>query len=372
MLKRIYIDNFRCLVNFELDFDAINLFLGSNGSGKSTVFEVLQKIQALVSGDSKVEGIFKSADFTRWQTLQMQLFELEILGNGGSYKYQLRIEHNRDKCRVGYESLFFDNQPLLKFELGEVQLYRDNHSPGPQYPFDWSQSILPSLMPRNDNTKLTWFRERMARFIIVQVVPSLMVDESSQEQMRLTPKMENFVSWYRYLSEDQGKVAEIGNILRDVLDGFNNFKFERVSENNLVLRLRFSGETDNSKPIEYRLRELSDGQKTLVALYALIYGTKSEDYTLWIDEPENFLALPEIQPWLIELYDLCSEGKLQALLISHHPELINYLLASPIGYWFERQSNAAVRVKRISDKVADNSGLPVSELIARGWLNEPA
>jgi energy-coupling factor transporter ATP-binding protein EcfA2 len=372
MLKRIYIDNFRCLVNFELDLDAINLFLGSNRSGKSTVFEVLQKIQAFVSGDSKVEGIFKLADCTRWQTLQIQRFELEILGNGGCYTYQLGIDRNRDKCRVGYERLFFDNQPLLKFELGEVQLYRDNHSPGPKYQFDWSQSILASLMPRNDNTKLTWFRERMARFIIVQVVPSLMVDESSQEQMRLTPKMENFVSWYRYLSEDQGKIAEVGNILRDVLDGFTNFKFERVSEDNLVLKLRFSGETDNSKPIEYRLGELSEGQKTLVALYALIYGTKSEDYTLWIDEPENFLALPEIQPWLMELYDLCSEGKLQALLISHHPELINYLLASPIGYWFERQSNAAVRVKRISDKVADNSGLPVSELIARGWLNEPA
>ena len=163
--------------------------------------------------------------------------------------------------------------------------------------------MLPSLMPRNDNTKLTWFRERMARFIIVQVIPSLMVDESSQEQMRLTPQMENFVSWYRYLSEDQGKVAEIGNILRDVLDGFTHFKFERVSEDNSVLKLRFSGETDNSKLIEYCLGELSTGQKTLVALYALIYGTKSEDYTLWIDEPENFLALPEIQPWLIERKD---------------------------------------------------------------------
>lgn len=372
MLKRIYIDNFRCLVNFEIDLDAINLFLGTNGSGKSTVFEVLQKIQALVSGDSKVEGIFKPADCTRWQISQIQRFELEILGNGGCYTYQLQIDDNRDKCRVRYESLLFDNRLLLQFEFGEVQLYRDDYSPGPKYQFDWSQSILPSLMARNDNTKLTWFRERMARFIIVQVVPILMVDESKQEQMRLTPKMENFVSWYRYLSEDQGKVAEIGNILKDVLNGFNNFKFERVSEENVLLKLRFSGETDNIKPIEYRLGELSDGQKTLVALYALIHGTKSEDYTLWIDEPENFLALPEIQPWLIEIYDLCNEGKLQSLLISHHPELINYLLASPIGYWFERQSNAAVRVKKISNEVAENSGLPVSELIARGWLNESA
>jgi predicted ATPase len=115
-----------------------------------------------------------------------------------------------------------------------------------------------------------------------------------------------------------------------------------------VLKLRFTSETDSSKPIEYRLVESSDGQKMLIALYTLIYGTKSEDYTLCIDEPENFLALPEIQPWLMRLYDICGEGQLQALLISHHPELIDYLLASPIGYWFERQSNASVRVKRIS------------------------
>ena len=372
MLKRIYIDNFRCLVNFELNVDAINLFLGVNGSGKSSVFEVLQKIQAFVSGDRRVEEIFKSSDCTRWQIAPLQRFELEIIGNGGSYQYELGIRHERALCRVEYERLWYDKQPLLKFELGEVQLYRDDGSEGPQYSFDWSQSMLPSLMPRNDNTKITWFRERIQRFIIVRMIPSLMADESNQEEMRLNPQMENFVSWYRYLSQDQGKVAEISNILKDVLDGFNSFKFERVSEQNQVLKLRLSGENNSGQLIEYRLGELSDGQKALLALYTMIYGTRSEDYTLCIDEPENFLALPEIQPWLIQLYDFCSEGKLQSLLISHHPELINYLLASPIGYWFDRQSNAPVRVKRIRAEVAENSGLPVSELIARGWLNEPA
>lgn len=370
MLKRIYIDNFRCLVNFNLTFDAINLFLGGNGSGKSTVFEVLQKIQALVSGDHKVGEIFKSVDCTRWQNLATQRFELEITGNNGIYKYELGIGYYQDKCRIEYERLWFDNQPLLNFELGEVKLYRDDYSEGPQYAFDWSQSMLPSLMPRNDNTKLTWFKERMQRLIIVKIVPSLMVDESSQEEMRLTDKMENYVSWYRYLSQDQGKIVELFSILKETLIGFNSIKFERVTEKNLVLNLKFSGDINNSNLIEYRWGELSDGQKTLIALYTLLYGTKSEDYTICIDEPENFLALPEIQPWIIKLYDFCQEGKLQSLLISHHPELINYLLVSPIGYWFERQSNAPVRVKSITTKETDDLGIPVSELIARGWLNE--
>jgi len=318
MLQKIYIDNFRCLVNFELKVDSINLFLGSNGSGKSTVFEALRKIQAFVSGDSKVEDIFKSADCTRWQTSQIQRFELGISGNGGSYKYELGIGHNQDKCHVEYERVWFDNQPL----------YCDTHS------------------ERGDNTKLTWFKERMVRFIIIKSDYNL----------------ENCIS---RVSTDQVKITELSSVLREVLEGFFSFQFEQES---LVLKLQFSSEEPNSKLIEYLLEELSDGEKTLIALYTLLYGTNSEDYTLCIEEPGNFLALPEIQPWLTQLYDLCSSGQLQALLISHHPEVINYLLASPIGYWFERQSNAAVQVKKISDEVANNSGLPVSELITRRWL----
>jgi AAA15 family ATPase/GTPase len=369
MLKRIYIDNFRCLVNFELNVDPINLILGGNGSGKSTVFEVLRKIQAFVSGDSKLETIFKSTDCTRWQISSLQRFELEILGNGGSYKYELGIEQG-DKCRVKYENLWFENQPLLKFKLGEVRLYRDDYSELSKYPFYSPQSILSSLNARNDNTKLSWFKERMQRFIIVRILPSLMIDETSQEEINLTDNMENYASWYRYLSEDQSNIIEVGNALKEVLDGFSTFTFKQVTEKNKVLMLKFTGSNENKKFIEYRLSELSDGQRTLIALYTMLSGTKNKDYTLCIDEPENFLALPEIQHWLIQLYDLCSDGELQSLLISHHPELINYLLASPIGYWFDRQSNAPVRVKKIGSETGNNSGLPISELIARGWLNE--
>ena len=368
MLKRLYIDNFRCLVNFELNIDSINLLLGDNGTGKSTVFEVLRKIQTFVLGDSKVEGVFKTYDCTRWQTLPTQLFELEILGNDGDYKYELAIEHNQEKSCVKYERLWFDSQPLLKVELGEVQLFRDNHSLGATYSFNWSQSLLPSLMPKGDNTKLTWFKERMKRFIIVKIIPSLMVDGSQYEETRLSWHMENFVSWYRYLSQDQGKVAELMNIIKEVLEGFVSFKFDSFSEEYKTLKLRFLQSSLEKKIIDYRFDELSDGQKVLIALYTLLYGTQSEDYTLCIDEPENFIALPEIQPWLSQLYDFCSEQKIQALLISHHPELINYLLVSPIGYWFERQSHAPVRVKKIGNEATPSTGLPISELIARGWL----
>ncbi|MGF2039143.1 MAG: ATP-binding protein [Nostoc sp. CmiVER01] len=368
MLKRIYIDNFRGLVNFEMNFDSINLFLGGNGTGKSTVFEVLRKIQIFISGDEKVEGIFKFADCTRWQTSPIQRFELEIAGNGGSYKYEFAIRHNQEKSHVEYERLWFNNQLVLKIEKNQFQLSQEDERIMKSPIYESQFSILCFFV---GNSKLNWFKNRLERFIIVQIIPSLMIDGSEHEEIQLTYRMENFVSWYRYISQDHGKIAELMNVLKNILDGFVSFKFENFGERYRILKLRFSTDEDKKRIIDYRFSELSDGQKVVIALYTILYCTESEDYTLCIDEPESFLALPEIQPWLIQLYDFCIDGKIQALLISHHPVLINYLLASPIGYWFERQSNAPVRVKPISNQEAENSGLPISELIARGWLYDP-
>jgi len=374
MLKRIYIDNFRCLVNFDLSVDNINLFLGPNGSGKSTVFEALRKIQAFVTGDDKVNALFEPHDLTGWQTSPIQTFELEISGNGGIYKYEVAVRHDEASTRQGaaqvaYERLWFDHQPLLIFEAGEVRLYTDDHSEGPTYPADCLRSAVGSLPERGDNTRLIWFRERMGRFIIVQINPMMMAGESGREEAQLSAKMENFVSWYRHISQNQGKAFEITNALKEVWEGFDYFNLVNAGEKNRLLKLHFSSNSNGHQKIEYRFSNLSDGDRTLIALYSLTYYARSLDVTLCIDEPENFLALPQIQPWLTLLYDLCSDGELQALLISHHPMLINYF-ASFAGHWFNREHHTPLRVKPVREASRDDGGVPISDLVARGWLYE--
>lgn len=58
MLKRIYIDNFRCLVNFELQLGRQQLIMGLNGSGKSTLLDALRAIKGLVTGDKSPSDAF--------------------------------------------------------------------------------------------------------------------------------------------------------------------------------------------------------------------------------------------------------------------------------------------------------------------------
>ena len=381
MLKRLYVDNFRCLVDFELNFDSINLFLGDNGAGKSTVFDVLGKLQLLIINGDAVEDIFKQSDLTRWHSNEKQTFELEASGNNGHYKYQLEVGKIDSTIEEDFvftnkyilnERLFFNQDLLLNVEEEKVEFYSDDGIKYSSTRYNYSQSIISILRSSSENKKLVWFRNKIKNLVVLKISPSLIVSVSSQKKSFLTKKMENFVSWYRYIfADNQNKLTQLTESLQEILDGFISFRLEPISEKAVILKLIFETE-ESEQNIEYSFEELSDGQKVLIVLYSLFYGLESQDYTLCIDEPENFLALPEIQPWLFQLEDLCSEGKLQALLISHHPQLIDYLLSSPIGYWFERQANSSVKVKPINSELqkCNESGLSMSELIARRWLSE--
>ena len=362
MLKRIYIDNYKCCVNLEVKFDALNLLLGDNGVGKSTVFQVLHKIQALAAEGREIAELFSTDTLTRWQTINRQHFELEIHGNGGTYRYQLIIVHNHSDSlpQIVTEKLWFDGQPLIHFSDGNVQLFRDDYAEGPNFPFDSNRSALSSIPARINNTKLTWFRNRLRRVVVIRINPISAKSHSEKESDFLDAQGRNFASWYRFVSQNQGKAFEITHTLQEVIDGFKYFEFEQTGETQRTLKARIN-------QYGYRFDEISDGQRALIILYTLIHFAQGQNYTLCIDEPENFISLPELQPWLSQLYDFTTDGALQALLVSHHPEFINYLAGSA-GILFERADNGPVRI----NPLPSDSGLLFSELMARGWINEPA
>ena len=103
------------------------------------------------------------------------------------------------------------------------------------------------------------------------------------------------------------------------------------------------------------------------SLYTLLYCSVADGATVCVDEPDNFVALPEIQPWLHELYATCVDSSGQAIIISHHPEMIDFL-APDCGVWFSREVNGPAR---LTTKITDEAqtGLPLSELVARGWIH---
>lgn len=365
MLTRFYVDNFRCLVNFELKLDRVNLLLGDNGSGKTTVFDALHRLQEFVIGDARVHEAFPGSNMTRWQTLNQQAFELELsTSESGIYTYKLVVEHDQDrrKMRVHEEKLELDGKPLFLCQEGMAQLYRDNHSEGPKHPFDWTLSGLGFMHERPDNKKLTQFKREFGKIIIARPTPPLMGNESRREHERLELTMENFVSWYRHFSQEHmGAIFSVFRELEEALPSFKSLSLKESGEDSRALKVLFA-RPGGGKELVFDFSELSDGQRMIIALYTLLYGLRDEGVSLFIDEPDNFIALREIQPWLVSLVDACGDSIEQAVLISHHPEIINYL-GSAHGRWLEREGQGPVRVAD-AHKI---EGLTLSETIVRGW-----
>lgn len=135
MLKHLYVDNYKCMVNFEFQPAQMNLLVGRNGSGKSTVFEVLARLRELVLDRSDVVKAFPRTTRTRWDSRSIQTFVVQTSHASGRYDYRLEIEHEEsgDQCRIKQELLSVDEKPLV-FKTGEVHLFRDDHSPGPRVP----------------------------------------------------------------------------------------------------------------------------------------------------------------------------------------------------------------------------------------------
>ncbi len=374
MLKRIYAHNYKCLVNFEMEFDQrISLFMGANGSGKSSVFDVLREIHKFVVINSRLDDrndpAFQTSTLTRWLSESVQRFELDVDGWGGIYHYQVEIKHNSEngQNRVRLEKLLFKDQLLYEFnaplDLDEIgftshgQLFSDNpKESGTFYPANSSVSGLGTVTETNNNKKLTWFKNWLQNLFIIKIVPDLIADDFAREANYPELNMSNFPAWLNYWNnENREGVARVEESLKQIIGDFSSFKFTQAGVKK-ILEIKLKG--------KYTLNfsELSDGQKALAALYTLVYCVP-EGSTVCIDEPDNFIALPEIQPWLDALRDHFQENHSQALLISHHPSLINFL-APNSGYWFSRDNNHS-RVERIMHD--EGAGLTLAELIEQGW-----
>ena len=376
MFERIYIENYKCLVDFNLALQDTTLLLGANGAGKTAVLDVVYGLRKLLAGEAKITDpvAFPPSTLTRWQTHRRQYFILRTRVGNESFIYTLQIEHDAvsGTSWVAHEGLVAEDSTVLFIcTKGEVQLFRDDGSDGPAYRTDWGESALARVVPHPTNTRLSSFLNAVRNTVVCTIQPHGLRVESNREARLLDRYAANFVDWYRHAVQENPRLARAHvEALRPVIDGFNDLHLRQAGLDTQALMLSFnSGADDNEQGNgRYTLRfdELSDGQQALVVLYGLLHlGHSGEGVWLFLDEPDNYMALPEIQPWLMALVELCEETPSQAVICSHHPELIDYLGADS-GQVLQRNSSGAATPHPLRP-LASGVGLKLSELAARGW-----
>ena len=381
MISKLFVDNYKCLVNFELPLQELSLLFGPSGVGKTSVLDIVYALRKLLSGDARVtdRDIFPTRTLTRWQSRNLQVFEIEVILGSETYTYRLEVEHERGKrtARIRSERLEVDGDPLFEFVMSEVQLFRDEPnrgiSKGPSYTADWRESALARVFPGPANNRLSRFLEYMCRILVCGIHPPGLLSDSTEESSMLWRDGRNFADWYRHTHQERPDLTEaLRKELVDVVAaGFRLIQLEKVGHDARSLTIRFNDQEEGDSRDGYALRldEISDGQRALIVLYSLITLGIEKNYTLFVDEPENYVALREIQPWLIRLNDATGKAFPQAVVSSHHPELIDYL-GYGHGIMLQRETSGVITVGRpqaTRGAGEDPVGLKLSELVARGW-----
>jgi energy-coupling factor transporter ATP-binding protein EcfA2 len=372
MITRLYANNYRCLVAFEATFDSFGVLCGPNGAGKSSVFDALRLLRNLGTGEGVLGGTGESdvpqLEFTCWAESAgtqstIQEFELGFGVDGHTFEYILHLEQKAsfERPRIIHEKSLCDGQVLFTRDLEGVEFLKADGSQA-SFPLDWRQSALAAIQPRGTHiARLTLLQDEIARLLILRPNPRNMERESRAEAKHPDLSLTNLTSWYRSLAQEQEWTDALRDALREVWPDFRSFKLVDAGLNTKALQLRF--DAGDGRPALLFFDQLSDGERALIGLYMVRAALETgAARSVWIDEPDNFVGLPELQPWVLAMRELLDQEH-QLVLISHHPEILSSAGESSGRYLWRDHHTSPTRIGPLQVP----EGLTAGEALARGW-----
>ena len=322
MLQRLYVHNFRCFENFELNLkeSPSTLLIGKNGAGKSTIAAALILLQRIGRGVNRVGELIKPEDITQGRSNVPVRFELEVLLDQKMFKYTLALEL-LPKFR---ELSVFEEQ----FSISDELVYSRKHAqvtlaPTPRqgtgFAVDFHMVVLPITQGQSASDPIQIFKIWLAQMIILAPVPSLMSGDSTGDD-RLLPERDgtNFGEWFSsLLSQYPAAYSTVADHLREIMPDFRAIKNSLVGKDAKSIQVQFG--TNNAR-LEIAFDALSDGEKCFFLCAVVLAANEHYGpvFCFW-DEPDNYLAISEVGHFIAELRrSVLNKGQL--LMTSHNGE----------------------------------------------------
>lgn len=383
-IEQISVKNYRVLQNVTLkDIKAFSIFLGPNGSGKTTFFDVIGflsdclttnvrkalekrgRFQEVISRDSKSQEIEIVIKYREDKNSRIITYTVAIgLQNGSPIVSRETLRWRRGSSR----DKPFD---ILKFEYGEGEVISGenpeiNDRRIPYKMDDPSSLAIKTIGQLSDNPRVASLRRFIEGWFLSYFIP----DQARQLAVvgameHLSREGDNIANVVQYLADEHPKVLEeiLNRLVRRVP------KLERVESEQTIdgrLALLFK-DTPFTKP--FLARFASDGTLKLLA-YLILLNDPNPPQLLCIEEPENGLHHRLLEQLSEEL--LAYSQRAQVFVSTHSPFFVNTIKDAKQLWIFQREENGYATVIR-ADQIPNakhfiESQAGLGDLWSEGYL----
>lgn len=316
MLKTLFISNFRCLTNFTLDMRdrASVLFLGLNGSGKSSVQSALSVLQCIACGEFDVRRLIREEDFGLEGPEVPIRMEMTIGDSAGICRYELAFVLKDGRVCVADEKIVeADGRILFERSIG----VRNEDSR-----FSDKIILLPLLRMTSDTSPVVRIRSFLKNMILIAPLPPLMRSRAGKSGGCLRPDCSNCIEWF--IDKTRGLLnaqPEIVSAIRDVaFSDLLSYQWEPHPDGeHLILQCGDGRGRDRKLDFD----GLSDGEKCFMLAVFVVFALKARpnSFCFW-DEPDNYLAISEVGRFVTSLKKSIAATSGQLIMTSHNVESI--------------------------------------------------
>lgn len=350
MFKKIYIHNYKCFQNFEfnLDYEKSLLILGKNGTGKSTLLNIIKILRDIIAYDNRLSIFFNKEDFFNLKEPIILNFIIDIHELEYEYKLSISYPDNFYEPKIESEILLVNNTPIYKRD-NEGTVFLDNS----EFIVDWHSVALPVLFPRThsiNRERIDKFKEYLSNILILAPIPSQIESDTYADGRFLEKNAMNFCSWLNeILNTEPSFYSDLTSTVKKIIPDFSKFVFENYG---VFKQLNVFFTKDKGK-LKLSFDKLSDGEKLFFIFAAIITLSIDEDknFCCFWDEPENYISLSVLQN-IIQFFRAKFEfsSNKQLFFTSHNPEVMNVFSNENIYYIYRDSHLTPSRIKNLKNE----------------------
>lgn len=352
MIERIAIENFKSLRRVDLRLGRLNLFIGTNASGKSNFLDALRLLQGIGNGftiGEILDGKPRSATSEVWDGIRGGSTRACFVGNdehrevnvtvqgvlGKSRRWELGLGFSPGRGRLTRERLktstvIYDSDPVDNYNSSDNPVLWVRHYPGtvgkpPELSFESARPVIGQVadqgagFPKSQRNLATDVTALLANTQRIDPSPQVLIRYSSAHHVRrLGDRGENFAALVRTICQDEdvkgAYLAWLQELRPDEVDDVGTLS-GAVGEPLFMLKER--GE-DFPAPV------LSDGTLRFAAITAAFFQPDMPGI-MTIEEVENGIHASRLRLLVELLRSRSAQCDTQVFATTHSPTTLEWL-----------------------------------------------